>query len=55
MIIATYQQWVDGTNYVSGYYKKYTSIYKDKYGLQIAFKRWEDEGTPMIILGIWEL
>ena len=55
MIIATYKQYMEGPEYPIEFYKEYTSIYKDKYGLQIAFKRWEDEGTPMIILGIWEL
>ena len=55
MIIATYQQWVDGTNYVSGYYKKYTSIYKDKYELKIDIMRWKEKENPMIISGIWEL
>lgn len=55
MVIATYKQWMDGTNYVRGYYKEYTSIYKDKYELQTDLKHWEDEGNPMIVLGIWEL
>ena len=30
MIIATYKQWVDGTKYLNGYLKEYTSVYEDK-------------------------
>ena len=55
MIIATYKQWFDGTEYLSGYYKEYTSIYKDEYELRTELKRWEREGNPMIISGIWKL
>lgn len=54
MIIATYKQWLEGTKYLSGYYKEYTSIYKDKYELLTALKHCEEE-NPMIISGIWEL
>lgn len=55
MIIATYKQWLDGSKYLSGYYKEYTSIYKDKSELQTELKHWEEEGNPMIILGLWEI
>lgn len=54
MIIVTYKQWMEGINYLSGYYEEYTSIYKDKSELQTDLKHWEGE-NPMIILGIWEL
>ena len=55
MIIATYKQWVDGTKYLNGYLKEYTSVYEDKSKLLEEIKHWEKEGNPMIITGIWEL
>ena len=55
MIIATYKQWVDGTKYLSGYLKEYTSVYEDKSKLLEEIKHWEKEGNPMIISAIWEL
>ena len=55
MIIATYKQWVDGTKYLNGYLKEYTSVYEDKSKLLENLKYWEKSGNPMIISAIWEL
>lgn len=55
MIIATYKQWLDGNEYLDGYYKEYTSIYENKYKLQEDLMHWEKEGNPLIISAIWEL
>ena len=55
MIIATYKQWVDGTKYLNGYLKEYTSVYEDKSKLLEEIKHWEKSGNPMIISAIWEL
>lgn len=55
MIIATYKQRVNGNEYVAGYLKEYTSVYKDKSQLLDEMKQGEEKGNPMIISGIWEL
>ena len=54
MIIVTYKKWLD-TEYTSGYYQEYTSIYVDKSDLREDMKKWEKNGNPMIISGIWKL
>ena len=55
MIIVTYNQWVNGNEYVADYLKEYTSVYEDKSQLLDEMKHWEEVGNPMIISGIWEL
>ena len=55
MIIATYKQWVNGGEYVAGFYQEYTSVYEDKSKLLEEIKHWEEKENPMIISGIWEL
>lgn len=51
MIIVTYEQW---SNSVNGYTKN-TSFYNNEYDLKNNLKRWEAEGNPMIVLGIWKI
>ena len=55
MIVVTYKQWINGNKYVNGYYSESTSVYENKSDLQTELKHWEDEGNPMIILGLWEI
>ena len=55
MIIVTYKQWFDGNRYARGYYNEYTSTYDDKSKLLEYMKQCEEEGNPIVIMGIWEL
>ena len=55
MIIVTYKQWLDGNRYTRGYYNEYTSTYEDKSKLLEDMKKYEEEGNPIVITGIWEL
>lgn len=51
MIVVTYKQWSDAGEC----YTEYTSVYENKSDLKIELEHWEDEGNPMIILGLWEI